>query len=350
MNSYLELDIIKIDEIADETNYYLLKANEENDFSFLPGQFLTLIFNDNGEEIRRAFSICTTPDELPYLGIAIKKVRDGFTSNFIMDNLKVGDKISALPPLGIFILNTQENVNTHIFIGAGSGITPLISMMKAELKRDTNSRVILFYGNRNEKSIIFRNEIDELKRIYNGRFDVYNSLTQPSENWDGHNGRIDFNNVKEYLSKNNLTEFDNSDYYLCGPSGMMKNIISGLEEHGVNHEKIHKENYEISIIEDAEEYEERDYSVTVIHEGVRHNLLVKAGDSILYTALEHGIDLPNSCQFGSCGTCKATLLSGKIKLVDQSVLSEEEKRKGYCLTCVGYPLSENVVIHYDDRF
>lgn len=350
MSAYLTLEITSISKEYDNTLCINLIEKYGRIKEFLPGQFLTLIFNINGEEIRRGFSIASSPNELPNIELAIKKVDEGVFSKYLYDKLKVGDQINSLPPLGNFTIETSKvSKRKIVLIGAGSGITPLFSMLTAILKDEQQSEVTLIYGNRKVTSIIYKKELDQLKSNYNDRFDIQYYLTEPTPDWDGFHGRIDSNVVNQLIeSDNNIAQ--RAHFYLCGPEGMMQIVMDSLKSCGVERDRIHREIYHTSIIDETEEIESKPREVTIIIRGEKYILTVPPGKSILQTALETGLEIPNSCQYGNCGTCKAKHLSGKLKLVNQTVLTNEELENGFCLTCIGYPASENVVILYEDNF
>ncbi len=343
-----------VDEIVNETHdtiSILLHEKDNRDLSFLPGQFLTFIFDADGIETRRGYSIWTIPDDLPQVGVAIKKFKDGVTTKYLLESLKVGDSITSLPPLGNFTVETnQENERTFVMFGAGSGITPLMSHLQAILKYEPKSKVILFYGNHDEDSIIFYDKLNSLQKKYSDNFFIEHCLSKPKRNWNGIHGRID--NVKsiELLDKYKTHFTGQVEYYLCGPEEMMQTVMNILKKRNVDRKNIHREIYTTKVLDETDEIEEKEREVTIILHGERHKVLVMPNDTILEKALEQGLEIPNSCQFGNCSTCKAKLLSGKLKLVEQTALSEEDIKQGFCLTCVGYPASDNVVILYEDMF
>ncbi len=348
MKNYLELEITKIQKETADSLTVTLKEKNNKKIDFDPGQFLTLIFNIDGKEVKRGYSISSTPFELPSLKITIKKIADGYTSKFLFDSLLEGTSIKSLPPLGVFTVNPKEsNKNKYVFFGAGSGITPLHSMIKSILKVEKESEVYLFYGNRNEESIIYKKEFDKLNNE-NNNFRITHILSQPSEKWIGDVGRINYDKT-DYFVKNCINGFDeNTEFFMCGPDGMMKDNMSALKNLGIKRKKIHREIYHVEIVDQSEEIEEKEREVTIFFNDEKHKLLAEPGQSILEVALSNGLELPNSCQSGNCGTCKARLLSGRLKLVDQTALTEDEIKQGYCLTCIGYPASDNVVILYEE--
>ncbi len=351
MKDILNLEITDIDKQYEDTICLSLEESTNRIDHFSPGQFLTLLIDDNGEEVRRGFSIASSPDELPKIMLAIKKVDDGIISNYLYDKINIGDTLRSLPPMGNFTVETNPNNSRHlVMIGAGSGITPLFSQLKSVLKNEPQSKVTLHYGSRNESSVIYKNELDEFEKSYGDRFIVHHYLTQPSEGWDGITGRIDKDKITEYIISNDDSIGVKVDYYLCGPEGMMKEVTEALSDKGVSSKKIHREIYHTSVVDEEEDIELLPREVTIIFQGEEHKLLIDPEKSILQTALDSGLELPNSCQFGNCSTCKAKLLSGKLQLIEQTALSEDELEQGFCLTCVGHPVTDGVVILYEDPF
>ncbi|MBU1096207.1 MAG: ferredoxin--NADP reductase [Bacteroidetes bacterium] len=351
MDSYYTLEVIDINKDYDDTLCLTLLEKNNKFKSFQAGQFLTLLIDVQGEEVRRSFSISSSPEELPKIMLAIKKVNDGVISGHLFNKIAVGDTLKVLPPLGNFTVTTSPENERHIVMfGAGSGITPLFSQLKSILNNEPNSKVTLLYGNRTESSVIYKKELDDLQNIYNSRFIIKHHLTQPHEGWDGFEGRITKETVVNFLLSTPDAVGTAVEYYLCGPDEMMQSVISAITEQGVSTKKIHREVYNTSVVEKDESIEIIQREVTIIFKGDEFKILVEPGKTILQTALDAGIKLPNSCQFGSCATCKAKLLSGRLQLIDQTALTEEELENGFCLTCVGHPASDNVVILYEDQF
>lgn len=351
MDSIINLQITEINKEYDDTICLTVRELDNKITNFHPGQFITLLIDDNGEEVRRGFSIASSPDELPDIMLAIKKVDDGIISNYLYDQIETGDILKAIPPMGNFIVDPDPTRTWHlVMFGAGSGITPLFSQLKAILKNEPNSKVTLHYGSRNESSIIYRKEIDDLQLLYKDRFIVHHYLSKPDEGWNGLKGRIDTKKVEAYLNKEYDSIGAKVDYFLCGPDAMMSDVTKVLEERGVSGSKIHREIYHTTVVDEDEEIDLLPREVTIIFRGEEHKFLIEPEKSILQTALDAGLELPNSCQFGSCASCKAKLLAGQLQLIDQTALSEEELEHGYCLTCVGHPVTEGVIILYEDQF
>jgi ring-1,2-phenylacetyl-CoA epoxidase subunit PaaE len=348
MRNYYTLNIQKIIKETEDTFSFIFDTNDQNDFSFEPGQFLTLVFEkENNLELRRSFSISSSPAELPMLRITIKSVDSEFGS--ICKTLKIGDKVRTFPPVGNFVIGKNFNSEKlFVFIGAGSGITPLISKINY-LLRATQNKIFLLYGNRTEKDIIFNDELSILQNEFGERFTIIHTLSQPSENWEFAKGRISPEVLKSYISPL-IEQFKDIEYHICGPQLLMKNTISVLNDLGVKNESIKKEDFICQITHDSDEYETVERQITLFYKKQKFQLIIPANQSILETALRNRINLPNSCNNGSCGTCRAILLSGKIFLKNQTCLSEESTNNGFCLTCVGYPITDDVVIFYEDPF
>ncbi|MBE2279601.1 MAG: 2Fe-2S iron-sulfur cluster binding domain-containing protein [Ignavibacteriaceae bacterium] len=342
---------LKITEINNDSKdcltVYFNEATGKS-FNFVPGQFLTLIFNDGGTEIRRCYSIFTTQSDLPKIGIAIKKVEGGYVSKNVDELIKPGIEISSLIPMGNFNIDLLSPGSNLVLFGAGSGITPLFSILKEYLFSHTG-KTILFYQNRNENSIIFEKELQNLSESYKDRFSLIHILSKPGELWGGLKGRIDKDKAKFLFNSVPVDVKENAEVFLCGPEGMMTSVTEALTEDCFNSKRIHREHYHLSITQESFlDVEPVDRSVTIIFDGKTYKINVPPKSSILETALEEGIDLPFSCQIGSCSSCMAKLVSGQVLLVDQSILSDDEIKRGFCLTCVGFPVSDQVIVNFDD--
>jgi len=341
---------LKVEKIVHETEdaiSILLKEVDGKEFSFKSGQFLTFVFDRDGKEIRRCYSIFTHPSQLPEAGIAIKKVPGGFVSDNKMDNLKEGDVLPALVPMGNFVRRSTEKKNLIIF-GAGSGITPLLSIIQDAIIDENIESIVLHYVNRHENSIIFRDRLNNLVKE-NQKFTVVNHITQPLNGWNGSKGRINSQKALDILTSLPEEYRRNSQIFMCGPGSMMEDITSAALEAGFDKKEINREVFSFAIKNESRlDIEPVAREVSIIAGGRSFDVVVEPGDSILETALNAGIDLPFSCQYGSCTTCKTRLVSGKVVMLEQTGLSDEEIEKGICLTCVGYPASDNVIINYDD--
>lgn len=223
-------------------------------------------------------------------------------------------------------------------------------MIKFALTKNIADNIFLYYGNHNESSVIFHNEFNKLKNTFNGKLKVVNYLSQPKYLNNCIKGRITKNETINQLNQLDSQIISDADFFVCGPEGMMKNVIEGLEEFKISSNNIHTEYFSFGILDYDEEIELIEREVTILISGEQHKIKIEAGNTILQQALQEKIHIPNSCNYGSCGTCKAKLISGKIMLAAHTALSQEEREKGFCLTCIGYPVSENIVILYENPF
>lgn len=346
---------LKVKEVIRETAdaITIVFEHPEKPLDYKPGQFLTLIMILNGEKIRRSYSLCTCPlvDEDP--AVTVKTVEGGAMSGYLVENVKVGQVIEVMEPKGTFTTELRNENKRHIMLFAGgSGITPMMAIIKCILYGEPNSIISLIYANRNERSIIFKDKIMDLQQEFVGRFHVVHVLDNAPLNWQGPSGLLNPGMLKTILAELPRGASDNTQYLMCGPEGMMNNVEATLTGFGIDKRHIYKESFVAGIthkkevIETAEEVEAgmKAHEVTVIYEGETHKFIVEPDRTILETALDLNIDLPYSCQSGLCTACRGKCLSGKVKLDEEEGLSEQELEEGYVLTCVGHPLTSDVVI------
>ncbi len=239
---------LTVKEIRPETaDAYTVAFDRPDDpaFDYLPGQYLTLKLNVNGEELRRAYSLSSCPKETGELAITVKRVQDGRASNYLADSLKAGEALEVYPPMGKFVVECQEaNAKHYILIGAGSGITPLMSILKTVLQEEPRSKVTLVYGNTNEDCIIFKEALERLEAEHHGRLQVVHVLSRPEGPWSGATGRIEGRIAYDILAEVIQQDKDlKKNFYLCGPSGMMESAIDVLEMLSVAPSLIHREYY-----------------------------------------------------------------------------------------------------------
>jgi ring-1,2-phenylacetyl-CoA epoxidase subunit PaaE len=318
--------------------------------SYKAGQFLTLISHVNGKEVRRAYSLCTSPFVDVDLAVTVKRVDNGLMSNWLADNLKGGAMLKVMEPMGQFTTEFTAGNKRHIVLFAGgSGITPMMSIIKSVLNQEPNSICSLIYCNRDIDSIIFKNELEKSEITYEGRLHVIHVLDNAPMNWQGYSGLLNHDMLTKLFERIPDWGTAKTTYLMCGPEGMMKNVESLLDARGIPKEKIFKESFVQGTIdrEDkkevaAEQMKARE--VTIRYDGQEFKVLVPPNKAILETALDQGIDLPYSCQSGLCTACRGKALSGKVKLDEEEGLSKSERDEGYVLTCVGHPLTDDVVI------
>lgn len=315
--------------------------------SYKSGQFLTLIETINGEKVRRAYSLSSSPFVDEYPAVAVKKVEGGRMSTWLNDHLKAGASLEVMEPMGNFITEYNASNSRHIvLLGGGSGITPLISIMKSALHQEPSSKVSLIYTNRNEESIIFKTELAQLQLQYGDRLHIVNVLDHPPTGWTGPSGIPTVELLTKILS--DLDAHKNAEYFICGPGGMMDNAEKALLDSGVPQNKVRKESFTNSADKKpavvAAHADAAGFEVKVIYDGEEYVFDVPNNKTILETALSKDIDLPYSCQSGLCTACRGKCVSGKVRLDESEGLSQSELNEGYVLTCVGHPVSDGVVI------
>lgn len=335
---------LTVKEVIQETDDTVSLVFELPDapLDYEPGQFLTLVVQVNGELLHRAYSLATVPGVDVFPTITIKRVPGGRASNYLNDEISAGSVLEIQKPAGRFTLSYHPENHRHlIFIGGGSGITPLMSMLKAALHKEPSTVVSLLYSNRDQDSIIYKDELTQLENLYGDRLNVVHVLTRPLAGWEGYTGRITSEGLKEIL--NTLPSFDQNsiEYLVCGPEGLMNVALGTLEEMGVEGDRIHKESFYSSTENVAEEpIVERE--IMIHFEGETTKVNVGPDETILDAGLDAGIDLPYSCSTGMCNVCVAKCVKGKVHMTEEEGLTDEEVEEGFILTCVAHPLTDDV--------
>ncbi len=324
----------------------------EKKVNYKSGQFLTLIIPVKGKDVRRAYSLCSSPFVDQDLAVTIKRVDDGLMSNWLPDNLKVGAKMKVMEAMGQFTTEfTKENKRHLIMFAGGSGITPMMSIIKSTLTQEPDSICSLIYCNRDIDSIIFKNELDTMQTTYEGRLHVIHILDNAPMNWQGYSGLLNHDMLTKLFERIPNWGIEKTTYLMCGPEGMMKNAETLLVQQKIPKEKTFKESFVQGTIDKeakkdsapaTKEIKARE--VTIRYDGQEYKVMVEPNRAILETALDQGIDLPYSCQSGLCTACRGKAISGKVKLDEEEGLSQTERDEGYVLTCVGHPLTDDVVI------
>ncbi len=326
----------------------------EDVFLFKQGQSLTLRTNINGEEVRRSYSVCSSPFDNE-LRIAVKKVDQGLFSGYANEKLKPGDVIEAMPPIGRFyteLRNTQKK--NYVAFAAGSGITPILSIIKTTLLTEAKSQFTLVYGNRSKASIIFKEELEGLKNKFLNRFSVIHILSREKMDNPVNYGRINTEKCEQLF--NRLLDLKSTDeFFLCGPEEMIFSVKEFLEEQQVDRKKIHFELFithasktVASENKEKREIREAKSNITIKLDGIAFDFdLGFEGESILDAALKQGADLPFACKGGVCCTCRAKLVAGEVDMDVNYALEPEEVEQGFILTCQSHPRTEKVVIDFD---
>ena len=346
---YRILRIREVVKVAEEAVNLVFEKPEEP-FVYQPGQFLTLIHEVNGKKIRRAYSLCTTPFEDEFPAVTVKRVPDGRMSNHINDHFKAGDEVEVMEPMGMFTTDYDESRSRHaIFIGGGSGVTPLYSLLRSILVREPKSKVGLIYGNRSEEFVIFRQELERLRETHGDRFRMIQILENDPGGITSYTGRPTTEMIGAIVDELNVTP--DTEFYICGPEPMMEIANAGLKQIGINDTKIRKESFEAGktspsdILGDPKEARSVSMcEVTILLNGEEHIIQVPSDTPILEAGLENGLDMPYSCQSGLCTACRGKCLEGEISLDEAEGLSQEEIDEHYRLLCVGKPKSEKVTV------
>jgi len=327
-------------------------------FQFIPGQYLTLSTDIGGERISRSYSICSGIDDQD-LSVGIKRIDGGVFSSYANEELRAGDEIWVLPPKGEFHTPIKAGKSrNYMCICIGSGITPILSIIKSILARESGSFVTLLYGNRNSATVMFRNELSHLKNRYMTRFNWVNILSREEQDAEVLFGRLDNRKGGELQRKRLIDIAATDEFFLCGPQSMISEVSRGLRASGVDESNIHYELFSTSA-EDAREVVEkhlaraREYagrvsevSVTVAGRSSRFELSTD-GESILDGAIRNGAEVPFSCKGGVCATCKARLTSGEVEMDINHALGERELAEGMILTCQSHPITERVAVDFD---
>ncbi len=323
-------------------------------FRYKQGQYITIRTHINGEEVRRSYSVCSSPLDNE-LRVAVKKVANGVFSSFANDTLKKGDRLELLPPLGKFFTELDPaNRKQYVGFAAGSGITPLLSIIKTTLRTEPQSSFTLVYGNRHRHAIIFREELEALKNTYMNRFRLIHILSRERTDAAIHHGRIDAEKCGLLCEK--AIDAQNTDaFFICGPESMIFSVKETLLSLGVEDKKIH---FELFTSPGAKQNATTDTGsstekgavskISLKLDGVAVDFdLAYAGQSILDAALQNGADLPYACKGGVCCTCRAKLLEGEVSMDVNYGLEPDEIEQGFILTCQSHPRTEKVVVDFD---
>ncbi len=322
------------------------------EFAYQAGQYLTVRAFINGEDVRRSYSLCSSPLQNEWR-VAVKKAEGGIFSTFANEQLKAGDLLDLMPPLGNFFTQLHPSNHKHyIGIAAGSGITPVISIIRTVLLTEPDSSFTLVYGNRNRHSIIFKQELEALKNKYINRFGIINILSREMTDAAINHGRINAEKCSYLFEKALNIKAD--EFFICGPEEMTLDIKEFLKGQGVNEEKIHIELFNTGNErkktkgEKFKADEEPASKITIKQDGSYFDFdLAFDDEAILDAALHHGADPPYSCKSGVCCTCKAKLLEGEVEMEVCYGLEPGEIKEGYILTCQSHPKTPKVVLDFD---
>ena len=332
---------------------FAIPEDLKNTFKYKAGQYLTLRETVNGEDIRRSYSLCSSPIDDEWK-VAVKQFADGKFSTYVNQFLKKDDILQVMKPMGRFGTAISEIPKNYIVFTAGSGITPILSMIKTHLAKEPNSTFKLFYLNRTVKSIIFKEEIEQLRNQYFGRLEVFYFLTKESRDIELFNGR--FTKEKLTVIFNKLVDVAKLDEcFLCGPEEMIFLVKDELMEAGMPEEHIHFELFVTGLstgvkteIKKVEIQKKEEVEVTIIDGGKEFHFGMNSNDdNVLDAALVAGADLPFACKGGVCSTCKCRVIEGSVKMKVNYALDEKEVSEQFVLSCQAVPTSKKVILNFD---
>ncbi len=325
-------------------------------FSFRPGQYLTLRTHIDGEELRRSYSICAAPHD-GQLRVAIKRLNDGAFSTWANAELKPGDVVEVMPPDGHFtIAFSPEHARHYAAFAVGSGITPILSLVKTALDIEPESHFTLFYGNRASSAVLFREEIEDLKNRYMTRLSVTYVMSREHQDIDLFNGRLDGDKVRQLMGR--WLDPEGVDYaFVCGPQDMTESVIDALQERGIPKSNIKFELFgspkgprSLRTGHEARKAPGEHCELTIVLDGVTRSITIeKNKDSLLDSAMAHGVELPYSCKGGVCSTCRCKVVEGEVDMDANFALEDYEVARGFVLSCQSFPVTDRVLIDFDQE-
>lgn len=325
-------------------------------FSFRPGQYLTLRTVVNGEELRRSYSICAAPHD-GQLRVAIKRLNDGAFSTWANAELKAGDMVDVMPPDGHFtVAFSPDQARHYAAFAVGSGITPILSLVKTALDTEPESAFSLFYGNRASSAVLFREEIEDLKNRYMTRLSIAYIMSREHQDIDLLNGRLDGDKVRQLQGR--WLDPALIDYaFVCGPQDMTESVIDALQEKGVGKDRIKFELFgspkgprALRTGQDVRQAPGERCELTIVLDGLTRSISIeKNKDSLLDSALAQGIELPYSCKGGVCSSCRCKVVEGEVDMDANFALEDYEVAHGFVLSCQSFPVSDRVLIDFDQE-
>jgi ring-1,2-phenylacetyl-CoA epoxidase subunit PaaE len=352
VSTFHPLPVARVDRLCADAVAVTFAVPHElrKEFAFKAGQYLTLRQDVGGVEERRSYSICAAPTAAPRIGV--RRVEGGLFSSRLVDELRPGDVLDVLPPLGRFTPDLTKRGQHHVFVAAGSGITPVLSIMSAVLAADQDSRATLLYGNRRTDTVMFGDELADLKDRYAARLQLVHVLSREPRDVALFSGRLDAVKLSALLDTIVPTS-DVDHWWLCGPFGMLTDADAVLADHGVPRTRVHRELFYVD--EPPPPLSRADESavdgpastVTVTLDGRETTLALPADTPILDAAQRVRADLPFACKGGVCGTCRAKVTSGKVEMRRNYALEQHELDEGFVLTCQALPRSETLTVDYD---
>ncbi|NRB53703.1 MAG: phenylacetate-CoA oxygenase/reductase subunit PaaK [Saprospiraceae bacterium] len=353
---FYPLTVKAIDKVTEDCSVISFRMEDKlrETFSYKQGQYLTLKAMISGEEVRRSYSLCSSPLDKEWK-VGIKRIEGGKFSTYANEELKAGDTIEVMPPNGRFFTEIEtDRAKNYVAFAAGSGITPIFSIIKTHLLAEPLSHFTLFYINQHVSSIILKEEIEALKNLFLDRFKVFHFLTQEQRSAPLFNGRLNIEKL-DIISERMLPLEDIDDFFVCGPEDMIFMVRDYLLAKEVDKKKIHFELFTSGQqkngalkTRDSQTAEQINCEVTIIEGGKAFNVSLKdPNTSILDAALSKGADLPFACKGGVCCTCRAKVIEGEVEMQVNYALEADEVEAGFVLTCQAMPKSDKVVVDFD---
>ena len=355
MARFHDLTVTAVHKTIRDAVVVTLEPEDPADFAFIQGQYLTFRREFDGEELRRSYSICAGLDD-GVLRVGIKRIEGGAFSTWANEDLKIGDRLQAMPPMGGFhTALTPDRPKRYLGFAGGSGITPVLSVLKTTLAREPKSRFTLVYANRGVSSIMFREEIEDLKNLYLGRFNVIHVLEQDAQEIDLFTGQVTREKCLELIERGWIAMAGVDVAFICGPEPMMLGIAAALKEAGLPEERIKFELFAsaqpgrlarpVRVADAASGGDEAEAAITL--DGATQTIRFAKDTSVLEAALANQLDAPFACKAGVCSTCRCRVLEGEVEMVTNHALEDYEVEKGYVLSCQSFPLTDRVVVDYD---
>jgi ring-1,2-phenylacetyl-CoA epoxidase subunit PaaE len=356
MSRFYPLQVNRLEKATDDCTVVTFSVPEDlkSLFSFQPGQHLTLRREISHEDVRRSYSLCSSPVEDEWK-VAVKHIPEGKFSTFINQTVSEGDTLEVMPPSGLFGVKPDEkSAKNYVFFAAGSGITPILSMIKTHLALEPQSKCQLFYLNKNAKSIIFKEEIEQIRNKYFGRFEIFYFLTREQRDIELFNGRFTPEKIQQ-LSETLLNVENTDECFICGPEQMIFMIRDELSKLGLSKDHIHYELFVSGLsekdkerVEEARKKRKGITEITIMDGGKEfHFDMSKEDDNILDAALAAGADLPFACKGGVCSTCKCKVIEGEVEMKVNYALEKDEVAQNYVLSCQAIPTTKKVIVDFD---
>ena len=356
MAQFHDLTVTDLQKTTRDATVITLKPVDPEAFAFTQGQYMTFSKEFEGTELRRSYSLCNAPGN-GLLQVGVKRVDGGCFSTWINTELKVGDTLQAMTPMGNFHTDLDPKAEkTYLLFAVGSGITPVLSLIRTTLEQEPNSSMVLVYANRATNTVMFREELEDLKNMYMGRLNVVHILKQDAQDIELFTGRLDAAKCDALFAEwIDINAVDQA--FICGPETMMQDISEVLKKHGLTDAQIKYELFasaqqgQVSqrILEKLAASESKETNAKIIIDGTSRTVEIPLdGSTVLQAALDNNLDAPYACRAGVCSTCRAKVLEGEVEMLANHALEDYEVARGYVLTCQSVPVTETLVVNYDE--